>query len=185
MSTDLKQLERQARWAYEGARLTRAFVGFTPVLVVVAIAACVGARQLMIVALGGVLFALGTVLLWFGRDPAKAVLPGVVAGILPLSLSLCANHLGHACMGAQCMTLCLPACSIGGLGAGIFVAWYGLRRQRTAWFWVLATALTVLTGALGCSCVGLAGVAGLATGYAAGVVPGIVRALQKRRGASN
>lgn len=180
-SIDLDTAQYRARRAYELARVQRAVVGFAPVLVVVAIAAILGVRPALVLALGGLLYVLGTVLLWRGQDLGRAVLPGVVAGLLPLSLALCAKHMGHACVGGACMTVCLPACCVGGVGAGLLMAWFGSRRQRSAWFWGLASAVTVLTGALGCLCVGLAGVAGLAGGYALGLAPGALRAALRER----
>ncbi len=54
-----------------------------------------------------------------------------------------------------------------------------------SWFWVLAATVAVLTGALGGSCVGYAGVVELAIGYTVGVGPGVVRAILRRRGHSN
>ena len=39
---------------------------------------------------------IGAAMLWYGRDPQKAVLPGIVAGLVPLVFALCANHM-HAC----------------------------------------------------------------------------------------
>ena len=37
------------------------------------------------------------------------------------------------------------------------------------------SAVALLTGAMGCVCVGYAGIAGLALGFGAGMVPGLVR----------
>ncbi|HXK20876.1 MAG TPA: hypothetical protein VNG33_23860, partial [Polyangiaceae bacterium] len=85
----------------------------------------------------------------------------------------------HLCMGERCMTVCVPACMVGGLGAGIGVSLLGLRWKQGPVFWVGATVLTLLTGAMGCSCVGYSGVAGLAVGYGLGLVPVLVRRLTR------
>lgn len=73
------------------------------------------------------------------------------------------------------MALCVPACALGGLGAGVGISIIGLRRKQSWPFWVSATTLTLLTGAMGCSCVGYGGIAGLATGFGVGLLSGILR----------
>jgi hypothetical protein len=73
------------------------------------------------------------------------------------------------------MTMCVPACSAGGVIAGLAVASVGNRRRAGAVFWLSASSLALLTGAMGCACVGYAGVVGLGVGFAAGVVPGLLR----------
>ncbi len=72
------------------------------------------------------------------------------------------------------MTVCLPACGSGGIAAGVLIAWIGLRRTRGIWYWLCASGMALLTGAMGCLCVGVAGIAGLLVGYGFGIVPGIV-----------
>lgn len=174
-SIDLSQLERRARRKYEWARARRAVLGFAPSLFVVVIAAMANKHPVSAIAFGTAMFLVGAGLLWYGRDIRRGVLPGLAMGLLPLALALCANHVGHACMGDHCMMLCVPACSLGGLGAGIGISMIGLRWQQSWQFWVGATALTLLTGAMGCSCVGYGGVAGLAVGYGVGLLSGLVQ----------
>ena len=173
-SIDLTKLERRARIKYEWGRARRALLGFAPSLVVVAIAALANKHPTSALTFGAGMFVVGVALLWYGRDVRRAVLPGLAMGLLPLALALCANNMGHACMGGQCMTLCVPACAIGGLGAGVGVSLIGLRWKQGRAFWVGATALTLLTGAMGCSCIGYGGIAGLAVGYALGLLPGLL-----------
>jgi len=110
-----------------------------------------------------------------GFSPVLAVLPGVLAGFVPLASTLCAMHVGHVCMGDQCTTVCLPACVVGGLAAGIGVAVVGHRGRHGASFWISASALAMLTGAMGCACIGVSGVLGLGLGFAAGAAPTVVR----------
>lgn len=172
-STD--RIEQRARLRYEGARLRRAFVGFAPVLLVVALAAVFAKRPPATVALGIGVFALGIALLWYGRNLKRAVLPGLAAGLIPLVLALCANHVHHACMGSECIMVCLPACAVGGVVAGLAVAGVGLRARSGAGFWMAASSVAVLTGAMGCVCVGYSGIIGLGLGFGAGMVPGLVR----------
>jgi hypothetical protein len=116
----------------------------------------------------------GAVMLWYGRDPQKAVLPGVTAGLVPLAIALCANRV-HACGPDGCSSLCVPACTFGGMVAGLAVASIGNRRKAGVWFWLSASSLAILTGAMGCACIGYSGVVGLGIGFAAGVVPGLLR----------
>ena len=174
-SIDLTRIERRARRKYEWSRARRALLGFGPSLIVVLIAALASKHPNAAVAFGGAMFVVGVALLWYGREVRRAVLPGLAMGLIPLVLGLCANHLGHVCRGDQCMTLCVPACTAGGLAAGVGVSLIGLRWKQGLSFWTGATALTLLTGAMGCSCAGYTGVAGLAIGYAVGLLPGLIR----------
>jgi hypothetical protein len=128
---------------------------------------------------GGAAVASGIVFLWFGQGPQRAVLPGLMAGLVPLALALCANHV-HSCGPEGCTSYCVPACTVGGIVAGLAVAAVGLKRRERIWFWLSASGLAVLVGGMGCSCVGGAGVVGLLSGYAAGVVPGLLRRLTQR-----
>lgn len=174
-STDLARFERRARVRYEWSRLRRAVVGFSPLLLVVMAAVLLARHPMWTFALGSALFVGGVALLSYGRDLRRAVLPGVAAGLVPLSLSLCAVHVAHVCTGDQCMMVCVPACTIGGLVAGLTVAGVGLARRGGPSFWLSASGVAILTGSMGCSCVGLSGVVGLALGFVAGMVPGVVR----------
>jgi hypothetical protein len=177
-SIDMFEVERRARWAYERGRAVRAFLGFLPVLAIVATAAWLNARTTMVAALGSILFLVGFVLLWYGRNLSQAVLPGVLAGLIPLGLALCANHIGHVCTGSECVSMCIPACTVGGALAGLVVAHFAAKRQRSLGFWVLASGVAVLTGAMGCSCVGFSGVAGLGIGYIIALTPALLRRIR-------
>ncbi|HEY6562592.1 MAG TPA: hypothetical protein VI072_35235 [Polyangiaceae bacterium] len=176
-SIDVRRLQQRARLKYEWSRAKRALIGFAPVLVLVALAAWIGQRPSTAALFGAILFATGVTLLWYGRDLRRAVLPGIVAGIVPLAFALCANEIGHACTGSGCMSLCIPACTLGGLAAGLGVALVAGRARRGAGFWIGASALALSTGAMGCVCMGYAGIAGLTVGYAAAVFPFAARRL--------
>ncbi len=180
-SSELKHLERRVRRKYEWGRVRRAIVGFAPVIVVVVAAALLGNRPASTLMIGTAMFVSGAVLLWYGRDLRRAVLPGVVAGMVPLTLAICANHFGHVCSGESCMMLCVPACTLGGLVAGLAVAAVGHRGRHGPVFWAAASGLALLTGAMGCACVGYSGVAGLTIGLGAGLVPALVQRLSGQR----
>jgi hypothetical protein len=173
-STDLTSLRRRARWGYELGRFRRALLGVAPALVIVAAAACITHRPVSTLWFGLATISVGVAMLWYGRDPQKAVLPGIAAGLVPLVFALCANHL-HVCGPDGCSTLCLPACALGGVVAGLAVAGVGNQRRVGPWFWVSASVLALLTGAMGCACVGYSGLAGLGIGFGAGMVPGLLR----------
>ena len=169
-SAELARVRERARRAYEWGRLRRAALGVAPVIPLVAVAAYLSARPGTAWSFGLSAFALGTALLWVGREPQRAVLPGLVAGAVPLVLSLCANRV-HLCGPDGCSTLCMPACIAGGVAAGAGIALFGLRRRAGWTWWAAASTLTLLMGAMGCSCVGYSGVFGLFGGFAAGVLP--------------
>jgi len=170
-STDLKAVQRAARFRYEWSRTWRALLGFSPAVVLVIMAAWLSQRTASALAFGSLMFAIGALLLWYGRGLNRAVLPGLLAGLLPLSSALCANHMGHVCTGGACVSLCLPACIVGGVGAGLFVAFLARSKGRGVRFLLAASTLALLTGAMGCGCIGFSGVIGLAGGYLVGVIP--------------
>lgn len=164
--TDTLLLERRFRRVYELGRLRRAFVGFVPVWLLIASAVVFGGRLSTALVAGPLLFAAGVFALWYGREPGRGVLPGAMAGGAALVLVLCANQMGHFCTGERCMSWCLPACIAAGLLAGGFVSAIGVRERRGAGYWVSASGITLLAGALGCSCIGYSGIAGLGLGFA-------------------
>jgi len=171
-STEVLTL-RRARTRYEVARLRAATLGVLPLTLVVAAALCFTARPSSTLGFGLAAAAVGVVLLWYGRAPQRAVLPGTVAGLVPLALSLCANQIHH-CGSDGCSSFCAPACTLGGVLAGLLVASIGRRRRADVWFWLPASGMALLTGSMGCTCVGYSGVLGLAFGFAVGLVPGVL-----------
>lgn len=175
-SIDLDLLERKARVRYELVRAGRSLLGFAPALVLVAAAAALGRRPSSAVMFGSMLFVSGAFLLWRGQTLHRAVLPGLLSGVIPLVFALVANH-GHACAGGHCSTWCLPACTAGGVVAGLGVSWFANKRGLDWRFFAGASAVSLLTGAMGCSCIGYSGVIGLGAGFLVGAVPMGVRRL--------
>ncbi len=174
-SVDLNDpVAARARRAYERGRWRYALAGFAPILLVPVLVLCVDGFTLRTIALGLLLFGVGTVLLWYGRDAGRGVLPGVLAGLIPFAAALCAPHM-HMCMGPSCMSVCLAACAGGGAiaGAVLGLLWRGSRRSRLAL--AVAAAMSVTTGTLGCACVGYGGVLGMAAGFAVGMLPWVAR----------
>jgi hypothetical protein len=178
-SIDLDGLERRARLRYELQRALRSVLGFTPALLVVAAAAALGRRPGSALMFGGLLFVAGVFLLWRGRTVHKAVLPGLIAGLIPLAFALVANR-GHACPGGHCSSWCLPACIAGGVVAGLVVSSLAVRRGLGWQFWLGASSISLLTGAMGCACVGYSGVIGLTLGFFGGALPWGVKRLLAR-----
>jgi hypothetical protein len=174
-STSAIQIERRLRARYEWLRARRAVVGFAPALLIVVAATLLGDRPGTTMLFGAMMFATGAALLWYGMDHRRAVLPGVVAGILPLGMALGAGQFGHLCTGDACLSLCVPACTAGGLAAGLVVGLVGQRQQHGTGYWVGACTLALSTGAMGCTCVGYSGVLGLALGFTGGLIPMILR----------
>lgn len=174
------RVQRRARVAYELTRVRLALLGVAPVAVIVAVAACVAHRPASTLGFGVATIAVGAAMLWYGRDPQRAVLPGIVAGLVPLVLALCAKNM-HSCGPAMCSNFCVPVCTLGGVVAGLAVASVGNQRRAGVWFWLSASGLALLTGSTGCACVGYSGVVGLGVGFAAGIVPGLLsRATRKK-----
>lgn len=179
-SIEMAQLQKRARMAYEFSRLRRAALGMMPAVVIVALATCFTHRPMSAMVFGSFAVAAGLFMLWFGREPQKAVLPGIAAGIIPLVLALCANYV-HSCGMHGCSTWCVPACALGGVVAGLTVASFGNQRRAGPVFWLSASGLALLVGAMGCSCVGYSGVIGLGVGFAAGTLPGVLRRLTAKK----
>ncbi len=102
-------------------------------------------------------------------------MPGLAAGLFPLTLVLCMNHVGHVCMDGRCYSVCVPSCTAGGIVAGLIVAGVGVRYGSGLGFGLAASAMALLTGAMGCTCVGYSGLAGLAIGFGIGTAAVIVK----------
>jgi hypothetical protein len=172
-STEVLTLQRRARTRYEVARLRAATLGVLPLTLVMTAALCFTERPASTLGFGLAAAAVGLVLLWYGRAPQRAVLPGAAAGLVPLALSLCANQIHH-CGSDGCSSFCAPACALGGVVAGLLVASIGRRRGADVGFWLPASGMALLTGSMGCTCVGYSGLLGLTFGFAVGLVPGLL-----------
>ncbi len=175
-------LEQRVRRVYEIGRVRRAAVGFVPALVVPGFVYGLEGLSLTTALLGVALFAVGVLALWRGQAPARGVLPGLAAGVIPLAAALCAPHL-HVCASGQCLSACVPICTTAGLAAGLAIGVFARRRGAGAAFVGSASTLALITGALGCACVGLTGVLGMGAGFALGLAPTFVRKTNPSAGA--
>lgn len=164
MTTDATVLRVRALSAYESGRRVRAIQLALPFALVGLVGAVAGPRPLLAVVVGALIVVLAGWAFVHGRTLERAVLPGTLAGFVPFAFAQIAMLWGHACVGDQCVALCIPACVAGGLVAGAMVAGFGWWKQQPLAFQGFAGLFSVLTGALGCSCVGYSGVMGLVAG---------------------
>lgn len=178
-STEMAQVERVARRAYERSRWARAAWGSLPIVLLALAVSFVHARPLSAWAFGLGGAALGMVCLWYGRDAQRAVLPGMLTGLVPLVLATAANQV-HACGAHGCSTWCVQACVTGGVVSGLAVAWDAHRRGAGRLYWAAASGVALAVGAMGCACVGFSGIGGLALGFLGGSAPGLVQRLRAR-----
>jgi hypothetical protein len=170
MATDLAQLKARTRRRFEVARLRSAMLGLallSPVLLaVVALAPRTGWAVAW--TLGATFVALFA--LWRGQSLGRGVLPGFVCALVPLTTAHAAARIGHLCTGDGCYSLCAPLCTAGGVVAGLALARW-MRSQPDRWgAFAVGGALVVSVAATGCTCLGLGGVVGVASGLVAGAV---------------
>ena len=118
-------------------------------------------------AFGVALVILAGASLYVGRSAGRAVLPAFVIGLIPFSALLIVQAVtGHACHVEGCGDMCLRTCIASGLAAGGLLAFVALRSRATFAFVAAGATMTWLVGALGCPCVGLSSVLGMAAGIA-------------------
>jgi len=175
-SIELQQLEKKARRRYELGRLRRALIGCAPIALFALIALALHGAELRALALASVLVSLSLIMLFYGRDLQRAVLPGVMAGLAPFTLAY-ASSLMSGCGAAGCSTSCMVACAIGGFAAGLSVAAVGRALKAGATFWFASAGVAGLVGLMGCACVGVSELIGLAAGISLGFLPNGMRKL--------
>lgn len=177
ISMDEKRVRFQVRRAYE---LGRWLTGLRFALYVVPMAALSGvvAREpAWAMGVGSVLFALVAGLAWRGQSYGRAVVPGLCAGSAPLVLPLVLRSTGLCCVGGVCLPLCMLACTLGGLVAGVSLGLRSAAEKQNRWrFLGAATSIAALAGVLGCAIVGTAGIAGMAIAVLGSSLPVAVAA---------
>jgi hypothetical protein len=174
MAPSEASLEYRARRAYELGRL-RWSVRLAPAVMAAAAAAIAAGRPAgMSCAFGALLLLLAVALAYAGGSAGRAVVPGLKSGAAALAMPLLVGTLGHACLGPACMSLCLPACVAGGALAGAFIARRAAGEEREPAFVLAALAVAGLTGAMGCTMAGLAGVGGMLAGVVLGGAPVLI-----------
>ena len=164
MPMDESVLRLRARRAYELGRL-RWSLRPAPMVAVAFVAAVACGRPLdLCCLLGASALLLSVGFSYVGGEAGRAVLPGLAGGALALALPLASRPIGHACMGDACLSLCLPACVLGGAISGAFLAHRAAREERGRVFLAAAVGLAGVLGALGCTLAGFSGVVGMAGG---------------------
>lgn len=171
MAIDPNAAYLRAERAYEFARARRAAAFSIPLFGFALLTLMFGARPLTATCVGLFLSLASGLFLWRGQALGRSVGPGVLAGVVPLGLALAARSYGHLCTESGCVSLCIPACTLGGLVAGLFIAQRSRHAPSRGRFVVGASLLALLVGTLGCSCVGYGGVVGLGGGLLATLLP--------------
>jgi len=169
-------LESRARRAYEWGRL-RWSLRLAPFVLLAAGAALSCGRPLdLTCALSSALLPLVVGLTFAGGSAGRGVLPGLLGGSVALALPLLVRTVGHFCVGEACMAFCLPACVVGGAIAGAVIGATARSEGVEAPFVASALLIAGLTGALGCTLSGLAGVGGMLAGALAVGAPVLLAA---------
>ncbi len=162
----------KAERAYERARVGRALLVAGPSALLPAASLWLGTSVASALTLGVALGAALFFMVWRGQGLSFAALTGGKAGLVPLVLAHASKSFGHVCTPTGCTTLCVPACALGGVVAGALVERWA-RASTRPWLTRGAGAgVAVLVGALGCSCVGLGGVAALLVGVLGSLAAG-------------
>jgi hypothetical protein len=157
----------KARRAYEAARVRFGVVASLVVALVPLASLGLGGHAASAALLGSLLVVGVGTMVWRGGLLSLSAMSGLKAGLVPLVLAHAANLYGHVCIPGQgCSTLCVPACSVGGLLAGFLVERVARRSPRPNVIRIGGAAVAFATGALGCFCVGSGGVIGLSLGMA-------------------
>jgi len=162
---DSTKLLARARLSYEMGRLRVALPGVAAAAALVAFALARPHSGLTpILGLALLLVALGAGLL--RRTSARAVLPGLAAGLVPLFAPALAMRAGMGCGLHDCTQVCLVSCLAGGLAAGALIAWRSaaLGSGRRVFLGVAGMVAT-LAGALGCLQLGAFGLLLLLGGF--------------------
>lgn len=174
-------LAARARRAYELGRLGAGLRRAWPVvpMAMLSLAGCgqpgfaAGAAALLVAAV--------TLLSWRGEAWGRAVVPGLLAGALPLVVPLFVRALGHACAGGSCLPVCLVACGASGAAAGALLGVRAARLARGRGAFLAGGALVAtLAGALGCVVAGATGLLGMAAGFLAATTPLLVASASRR-----
>jgi len=173
---ELEAVRLRMRRQYELGRVRRSLFVLIPILALCVIAWRVGEDPRGPV-VGGAMLALVTLaFLWRGQRAGRAVLPALLAGLLPFGCALYAH-----CAAESRLGLCALACAAGSVVAGLVIARLARRADARAKTWTYAGAVTLLTGSLGCACIGLGGLAALVLGLASVAVPSLLTGARATR----
>ena len=154
---DDTSLRAAARRSYEKGRFGAALrsTWFLPPLLAFSLWGC--GQPGATCAAGAAALVLAVALEWRGESYARARRAGLLAGLVPFALPLCARALGHPC-GPDGCTAFMSLAVMGGLVAGVAVGLVSASRSAAA----LGLLLAALVGSLGCALAGLMGLAAMA-----------------------
>ncbi|MBS2023017.1 MAG: hypothetical protein JST92_11435 [Deltaproteobacteria bacterium] len=164
-------LEARARRAYERGRWTHALKLGLLALPLLCLSGIVPCQTNLLWVTAPLLFAALVGFSVRGGEFSAALLPGLLAGLVPFTLPVATRLIGHLCESSLCMTICMPACCAGGLFAGASIGLLARAEERPLRFLLAATLLSVLTGAMGCSVAGITGIVGMLAATAITSVP--------------
>ncbi len=155
----------RARRAYEAGRLKVAAVRAAPAVAFGVVAVVVAGAGLGSLVAAVLLGAAGAALVYLGGPAGRAVPEAWWVGWVPFALPLLVR--GQVCpLGGACEAWCLAACATGGALAGGWLGWRSTQEDGGVRWLVSGLLLAGAAGALGCSCVGVPGLAGMALGAA-------------------
>lgn len=162
---DQPDLKTRSLRAYERARLRDALLLAIPIAGVAAVgtSSWIGAV---------VVFVVAAALLHRGEDFGRAVLPGVLAGAIPMVMVTFSMRFGHACVEpGSCTRLCLAACAVGGVIAAAVVHLHARNAKTPRRAWMGAALVATALGGAACTCLGAMGVAAMLAGLLLGAAP--------------
>jgi hypothetical protein len=152
----------RARSAYERGRIVHALRGAWLALPMVAFSMTMSHRPELSLGAGVPLIVLALALRYRGGPTGRAVLPALIAGLVPLLLPMIMRMGGHCCIAGACWPVCMIGCILGGVTAGLMIGFgSALERESRGAYLVAATLISGLSGVLGCAIVGAAGMAGM------------------------
>jgi hypothetical protein len=156
-------LARKARRAYELGRLRMALRVALIVVPAVALGIVLSSSSARAecACLGVVLLATAIGLRWYGRGYDRAVVPGVLAGVLPMSAGLVSPSLLAAGEEVACVVLCTV-----GLVSGVLLARYATRDAQTldGRRWFVGVGMAAVMAVMGCLGHGFEALLGLVLG---------------------
>jgi hypothetical protein len=158
---------QNARRAYEQNRMGVSVRAGALLAVLCSASALLGTNVATALSVSAAMMVAVTFMRFYGRSLARAVLPGALFGAIPFTLAMVAKAYGHVCTGSGCMSLCVPACTLGGAIVGAALVITARTEQKRASYLLGGGALALLVGALGCSCVGYGGLLGMVSGMLA------------------
>jgi hypothetical protein len=175
MTHELALVERRVRRAYEIGRVKYAMVSGLPLMGLSGLAFLAGAGRSLDVVAALALVVTGLTYLWRGQLAARALLSGVVAGLVPLLLALFANWSSPGCTHEATISVCTVACAIGGVLAARRLTEFARAEEKHPAAFVLAVLPAILLGSLGCGCIGYVGVLAMAGALTLASLPEMLR----------